>query len=149
MPRHKAMLYNDASDSASVWATPTTIATYTIAPWTIGTDGEMIIMNVSWTFWANANAKRFVVNLWASQIFDSTSQIQNGGTFTLVIGIVKSWTNCRCFIDANYSSGVTLFTKRSEYIQVAQNLSTSKVLSIVATWVSNWDITKRIMNVHL
>lgn len=146
MAQHKVVLSNSVTDQWSVWAWATTIGTYAIPAGLLVNTGDFFSAFVAGTFAANINAKRIQINLWATQIFDTGSQIQNGWSWAFDIRIVRLLAGTqKVVVSSKYSNAVTLFDDITEYLTTAVNLAVAQNLTVVATGVSNNDIVKTIM----
>lgn len=120
------------------------LMTYSLPANSLATNGDYIEGKAALTFAANANAKRVRCYFGATKLYDSTSQIQSGGSMEVTWTIVRTGATTQRAI-AKDVTDATLFTDDATYTTPAETLSGAVTIKCTGEAVSNDDVQQVIM----
>lgn len=131
-------ILSEYSASGNSGTTETTTHGITIAPNILATNGDSIEFVVVVTFASNTNNKRVRLTYGGTQIYDSTSQAQNGGQLILKGLIVRTGTATQKVVVQCIASG-TLFADEAQYTTTSNAVTSSfdQILVLLTGGASN------------
>lgn len=124
------------------------LSAYTIPADTLNTNGDQIEFIMTFTFAANANAKRVRVYYGATTIYDSGSQNQNSGSMEIRGTIIRKGATSQ-LISFSQNNDAALFPIRSGYTTAAETLSSTVILKATAEAVADNDIQQILLTVKM
>lgn len=123
---------------------------YTIPAGTLANDGDAIEAKFVITFAANANLKQVRLKYGGTTIYDSTAQLQNGGSMIVQCRIVRTGaTTQRAIAWVVSGAGTPLFLNTSSYTTPAETLSGTVVLKATGEAVADNDTVSVMTQIFL
>lgn len=138
------VLHVNNTDVGNVGTGEDDLMTYTLPGKTMTTDKDFIEIEGTLTFNTNANSKRVKAYFGATQIFDSTAQLQNGGSMSVYIRVTRTGAATQD-VTVRMVSNSALYTYTSNYTTAAETLTSNVIIKFTGEATSNDDIVQKEM----
>lgn len=125
----------------------TNLMTYAVPANALTNTNDRLIIRASGKYAPTANAKQIKLILGSETLYDSTSQIQNGGTWVIEAEIIRTGTTAQTYNTDYHGSGLTLFALSSVGTTTQTN-GIATTLKLTATAGATSDITNNTMTIE-
>jgi hypothetical protein len=127
------------------WAFETNLAEYIVPSEMLWYNGDAVFLEAVWSFGANANGKKLKVYVWSEVVYDSTSQIQSWGKWSVSLWVYKSDIVAqKVIVKVDYSSDVLLFTKQLVSVGTTQDMTVDMTIRVTGEWIDPDDVVSNL-----
>jgi hypothetical protein len=148
LARAGGTVFTAQTDVGNVGAGEDDLHSKSIAASTLSVDGEALEATFVFTFAANANSKRVRIYFGATAVYDSTAQVQNGGSLSVRVRIVRTGAATqRGSATAVNDAGTPLFGDVHQYTTPGETLSGAVTFKATGEGVADNDIVNKMTEI--
>jgi hypothetical protein len=148
LARAGGTVFTAQTDVGNVGAGEDDLHSESIAGSTLSVDGEALEATFVFTFAANANSKRVRIYFGATAVYDSTAQVQNGGSLSVRVRIVRTGAATqRASATAVNDAGTPLFGDVHQYTTPGETLSGAVTFKATAEAVADNDVVNKMTEI--